>query len=61
MRSELVTELIRSLPKALRKTLVPAPEFAGRALRWLADHPVPGGGQESLTQALGRALRGADR
>ena len=58
MRSELVTEMIRALPKAVRKTLVPAPEYAGRALRWLADHPAPGGGQESLPQALARALRG---
>ena len=58
MRSELVTEMIRALPKAIRKTLVPAPEYAGRALRWLADNPVPGGGRESLPQALARALRG---
>ena len=31
LRLELVTELIRSLPKALRRTVVPAPEFAERA------------------------------
>ena len=41
--AELVTEMIRALPKAIRKNLVPAPEYAGRALRWLADHPAPGG------------------
>jgi ATP-dependent helicase HrpA len=58
MRSELVTEMIRALPKAVRKNLVPAPEYAGRVLRWLADHPAPGDGQESLSQALTRALRG---
>ncbi len=58
LRSELVTEMIRALPKAVRRTLVPAPEYAGRALRWLADHPAPGGVQESLPQALARALRG---
>ena len=58
MRTELITEMIRALPKAIRKTLVPAPEYAGRALRWLADHPAPGGAQESLPQALARALRG---
>ena len=58
MRTELATELIRALPKAIRKTFVPAPEYAGRALRWLADHPAPDGVRESLPQALARALRG---
>ena len=58
MRSELVTEMIRALPKAVRKTLVPAPEYAARALRWLADHPADGGTREALPQALARALRG---
>ncbi|MFT4164284.1 MAG: ATP-dependent RNA helicase HrpA [Microlunatus sp.] len=57
MRTELVTELIRALPKAVRKTLVPAPEYATRALRWLADHPAPDGARESLPQALARAVR----
>jgi ATP-dependent helicase HrpA len=57
MRSELVTEMIRALPKATRKTLVPAPEYAGRALRWLAEHPSRDGGTESLSQGLARALR----
>jgi ATP-dependent helicase HrpA len=56
MRSELVTEMIRALPKAIRKALVPAPEYAGRALRWLADHPSHGP-TESLSQGLARALR----
>ena len=59
MRTELATELIRALPKAIRKTFVPAPEYAGRALRWLArSSRPPTGGQESLPQALARALRG---
>ncbi|HYI57362.1 MAG TPA: ATP-dependent RNA helicase HrpA [Microlunatus sp.] len=58
MRTELATELIRALPKAVRKTFVPAPEYASRALRWLADHPAPDGTRESLPQALARALRG---
>ena len=32
LRAELATELIRSLPKAIRRNFVPAPEFARRAL-----------------------------
>ena len=58
MRTELVTELIRALPKRVRTQLVPAPEYAQRILRWLGDHPATGGGQESLPQALTRAVRG---
>ena len=56
LRTELATELIRSLPKAARRQFVPAPEFAVRALAWLGDQPGPE--TESLPQALSRALRG---
>ena len=35
LRRELATELIRSLPKAVRTSFVPAPDFASRALDWL--------------------------
>ena len=55
MRVELATELIRSLPKAVRRNLVPAPEYANRALSWLAQHP--GDPSEPLPAALSRALR----
>ncbi len=55
LRAELATELVRSLPKALRRELVPAPEFASRALGWLAQHPGPT--SEELPAALARALR----
>ena len=57
LRTELATELIRSLPKAARRNFVPAPEFAVRALAWLGDQPGPPE-TESLPQALSRALRG---
>ena len=57
--AELATELIRSLPKAARRNFVPAPEFARRALDWLAEHPADR--PETLPAALGRALRGAHR
>lgn len=53
MRQELATELIRSLPKALRTQLVPAPDMARKALVWLKEHPSA---PESLPAALSRAL-----
>ena len=51
LRLELVTELIRSLPKALRRTVVPAPEFAERAV----DRLIPYEG--TITQQLADVLR----
>ena len=50
-RLELVTELIRSLPKALRRTVVPAPEFAERAIDRLIPYEGP------ITQQLADVLR----
>lgn len=38
LREELVTELIRGLPKALRRSLVPAPDFAARAMEHLLPY-----------------------
>ena len=55
LRTELATELIRSLPKSLRRNLVPAAEYAERALAWLAEQPPDPA--EPLPVALGRALR----
>ena len=37
-RLDLATALIRGLPKPQRRNVVPAPEFARRALIWLAEH-----------------------
>lgn len=51
LRLELVNELIRSLPKALRRTVVPAPEFAERAMERLIPFEGP------LTQQLADVLR----
>ncbi|MDK8481730.1 ATP-dependent RNA helicase HrpA [Corynebacterium sp. MSK105] len=51
LRLELVTELIRSLPKALRRTVVPAPEFAERAIDLLIPYEGP------ITQQLADVLR----
>jgi ATP-dependent helicase HrpA len=55
LRRELATELIRSLPKAVRRHFAPAPEFAERALDWLEQHPSRAA--ETLANGLGRALR----
>ncbi len=54
LRRELATELIRGLPKAVRTSFVPAPEFAQRALERIAQRGETGRG--ALTAALGRAL-----
>ncbi|MDF1486816.1 ATP-dependent RNA helicase HrpA [Tessaracoccus sp. HF-7] len=54
LRRELATELIRSLPKAVRTSFVPAPDFAAKALTWLQERGEIGKG--SFTEAVGRAL-----
>ncbi|MGI5368965.1 ATP-dependent RNA helicase HrpA [Streptomyces sp. A244] len=51
LREELVTELIRSLPKPIRRNYVPAPNFAKAFL----DRAVPL--QEPLTATMTRELR----
>ncbi|MFD5620605.1 ATP-dependent RNA helicase HrpA [Streptomyces yangpuensis] len=51
LREEVVTELIRSLPKPIRRHCVPAPNYAGRFL----DTAVPL--QEPLPVTLARELR----
>ncbi|HSA49960.1 MAG TPA: ATP-dependent RNA helicase HrpA [Yinghuangia sp.] len=51
LREELVTELIRSLPKSLRRNFIPAPDVARAALAKMTPR------QEPLVQALGRELQ----
>ncbi|PLA38698.1 ATP-dependent RNA helicase HrpA [Corynebacterium coyleae] len=54
LRSGLAAEMIRTLPKALRKTVVPAPDFAQRALEVMPEDvntDIP------FTEALADALR----
>ncbi|MFF5173124.1 ATP-dependent RNA helicase HrpA [Micromonospora sp. NPDC000089] len=51
LREELVVALIRSLPKAIRRTFVPVPDYARAAL---AAMPA---GEEPLLDALTRQLR----
>ena len=50
LREELVTTMIRSLPKDLRRRLVPVPEVVAEIM------PALGSTSEPLTDALGRAL-----
>ncbi|MCP9987448.1 ATP-dependent RNA helicase HrpA [Streptomyces sudanensis] len=51
LREEVVTELIRSLPKPIRRNYVPAPNFAKRFLAAAAP------GAEPLTSVLARELK----
>jgi ATP-dependent helicase HrpA len=57
LRAELVTEMIRSLPKPLRRELGPAPNAARDVLDLLGDPPSPGDLRDALGGAL-RSLRG---
>ncbi|MBV9451422.1 MAG: ATP-dependent RNA helicase HrpA, partial [Streptosporangiaceae bacterium] len=57
LRTELVTELIRSLPKALRRELVPAPDVAREVAGRLG--PPAGDLRDAVAREL-RALRGVD-
>jgi ATP-dependent helicase HrpA len=57
LRAELVTEMIRSLPKALRRELGPAPNAAQEVLDRLGDSLPDGDLRDALAGAL-RSLRG---
>ncbi|MFJ8435179.1 ATP-dependent RNA helicase HrpA [Kitasatospora sp. NPDC094019] len=54
LREELVTAWIKSLPKAVRRNFVPAPDFARAALRELRNHQER---QEPLLPALEHVLK----
>ena len=57
LRTELVTEMIRSLPKALRRDLVPAPDVARTVTGRLG--PPAGDLRDAVARQL-RSLRGVD-
>ncbi|MBO8190605.1 ATP-dependent RNA helicase HrpA [Streptomyces oryzae] len=58
LREDLVTELIRSLPKAVRRHYVPAPNYAKEFLRRAQQHqPGAGAPDEPLTYTLARELK----
>lgn len=52
MRVELVAELIRSLPKSIRRNVVPANDWAAKALATLPEQPT-----ENLVTSLAKTLR----
>jgi len=52
MRAELVTELIRTLPKVIRRNVVPAADWARKTLDLLPDQP-----QGRLTEVLAQTLQ----
>ncbi|PJE96939.1 ATP-dependent RNA helicase HrpA [Streptomyces carminius] len=59
LRADLVTELIRSLPKPVRRNCVPAPDYARRFLAAVAgdgEAPPTAPPDEPLTAALAREL-----
>ncbi|HEU4329574.1 MAG TPA: ATP-dependent RNA helicase HrpA [Lapillicoccus sp.] len=56
LREDLVTALIRSLTKGIRRLLVPAPEHAGALVRELRDRGL-GPDNGALTDVLGRVVR----
>jgi ATP-dependent helicase HrpA len=55
LRLELVTALLRSLPKSLRRSFVPAPDHARALVDVLSRHDNPM--TEQLTDAMARELR----
>jgi ATP-dependent helicase HrpA len=57
LRLELVTELIRSLPKVLRRELVPAPDLAREIIAGLAQNTATADIRDTLSRELLR-LRG---
>jgi len=59
LRAELVTELIRSLPKQTRREIGPAPDAAREVLAGIGTRPPDGDIREVLSQSL-RRLRGVD-
>ncbi|TWS25078.1 ATP-dependent RNA helicase HrpA [Tsukamurella sputi] len=62
MREELAIALIKSLPKQLRREVVPAPDFAAAALARLTPRaePLVEGLARELTQLSGAVIRAAD-
>ncbi len=56
LRLELVTELIRALPKAVRRELVPAPDVAREILADLTARPSPDHLREDVLDVVAREL-----
>jgi ATP-dependent helicase HrpA len=52
LRTDLIVELIRTLPKSIRKNVVPAADWANKALATLPENPT-----EPLLETLAKTLR----
>ncbi|MFD4420565.1 ATP-dependent RNA helicase HrpA [Agromyces sp. NPDC058484] len=57
LRDELVQALLRTLPKVLRRQVVPAAEWAARIAAELPGGPETGVAREPLVAAVGEAMR----
>ncbi|TYL54496.1 ATP-dependent RNA helicase HrpA [Agromyces mariniharenae] len=57
LRDELITALLRTLPKVLRRQVVPAAEWAARISAELPDGPEGGAEREPFTAMLAQAIR----
>jgi ATP-dependent helicase HrpA len=57
LRDELIQALLRTLPKVLRRQVVPAAEWAARIAAELPGGPEGGQTREPLTAAVGQAIR----
>lgn len=57
LRDELIQALLRTLPKVLRRQVVPAAEWAARISAELPGGPESGQAREPLTAAVGQAIR----
>lgn len=57
LRDELITALLRTLPKVLRRQVVPAAEWAARISAELPGGPEAGAERESFTAVVAQAIR----
>lgn len=57
LRDELITALLRTLPKVLRRQVVPAAEWAAKLSAELTDGPEAGAERDSLTVVIAQAIR----
>ncbi|KRE21270.1 ATP-dependent RNA helicase HrpA [Agromyces sp. Soil535] len=57
LRDELITALLRTLPKVLRRQVVPAAEWAAKISAELPDGPEGGAERESFTAVVAQAIR----
>ncbi|MDQ0892995.1 ATP-dependent RNA helicase HrpA [Agromyces ramosus] len=57
LRDELITAMLRTLPKVLRRQVVPAAEWAGRIAAELPDGPEAGAEREPFAAVVSQAIR----